>query len=82
MMVKMSVYNSIGGFDENARVAEDYLFSKQVRPSKFFIMNTTVFTTPRRFESKGVWYMLKLMVSSFFNRNNKLHFENDKGYWE
>jgi glycosyltransferase involved in cell wall biosynthesis len=82
MMVKMSVYNSIGGFDENARVAEDYLFSKQVRPSKFFIMNTTVFTTPRRFESKGVWYMLKLMVSSFFNRNNKTHFENDKGYWE
>lgn len=82
MMVKMSVYNSIGGFDENARVAEDYLFSKQVRPSKFFIMNTTVFTTPRRFESKGVWYMLKLMVSSFFNRNNKSHFENDKGYWE
>ena len=82
MMVKMSVYNSIGGFDENARVAEDYLFSKQVRPGKFFIMNTTVFTTPRRFESKGVWYMLKLMVSSFFNRNNKSHFENDKGYWE
>ena len=82
MMVKMSVYNSIGGFDENARVAEDYLFSKQVRPSKFYIMNTTVFTTPRRFESKGVWYMLKLMVSSFFNRNNKSHFENDKGYWE
>ena len=82
MMVKMSVYNSIGGFDENARVAEDYLFSKQIRPSKFFIMNTTVFTTPRRFESKGVWYMLKLMVSSFFNRNNKTHFENDKGYWE
>ena len=82
MMVKMSVYNSIGGFDENARVAEDYLFSKQVRPSKFYIMNTTVFTTPRRFESKGVWYMLKLMVSSFFNRNNKTHFENDKGYWE
>ena len=82
MMVKMSVYNSIGGFDENARVAEDYLFSKQVRPGKFFIMNTTVFTTPRRFESKGVWYMLKLMVSSFFNRNNKTHFENDKGYWE
>ena len=82
MMVKMSVYNSIGGFDENARVAEDYLFSKQVRPSKFFIMNTTVFTTPRRFESKGVWYMLKLMVSSFFNRNNKSHFENDKGYWK
>lgn len=82
MMVKKSVYDSIGGFDENARVAEDYLFSKQVRPSKFFIMNTTVFTTPRRFESKGVWYMLKLMVSSFFNRNNKSHFENDKGYWE
>jgi hypothetical protein len=45
-------------------------------------MNTTVFTSPRRFKQKGVWYMLKLMVSSFFNRNNKNHFEDDKGYWE
>jgi hypothetical protein len=82
MMVSKEVYDSIGGFDENARVAEDYLFSKQIKPNKFHIMNTTVFTSPRRFKQKGVWYMLKLMVSSFFNRNNKTHFEDDNGYWE
>lgn len=82
MMVKKEVYDSIGGFDENARVAEDYLFSKQIKPNRFSIMNTTVFTSPRRFKSKGLWYMLKLMVGSFFYRNNKNYFQDDKGYWK
>jgi hypothetical protein len=27
-------------------------------------------------------YMLKLMMSSFFNQNNKTYFTNDKGYWK
>ena len=82
MMIKKSVFDSIGGFDEDARVAEDYLLSKQVKPSNFTIMNKTIFTTPRRFKSKGLWYMLKLMIGSFFHRNNTKHFQNDKGYWK
>ena len=62
MMVKKKVYDTIGGFDENAKVAEDYLFSKEIKPNKFYIMNTTVFTSPRRFKQKGLWYMTKLMI--------------------
>jgi hypothetical protein len=27
-------------------------------------------------------YMIKLMITSLFNRNNKSYFKNDKGYWE
>jgi hypothetical protein len=27
-------------------------------------------------------YMLRLMLSSFFNSNNKEYFTNDKDYWK
>jgi glycosyltransferase involved in cell wall biosynthesis len=82
MLVRSETFKSIGGFDEEIKVAEDYMFSKQIKPKKFGRINNIVFTPPRRFENKGVMYMLKLMMSSFFNQNNKNYFTNDKGYWK
>jgi glycosyltransferase involved in cell wall biosynthesis len=81
MFVKKTRFDEIGGFDEDVKVAEDYLFSKKIKSSKFGISKLTIFTSPRRFKSKGLWYMLKLMISSLFNNNNKKHFKDDKGYW-
>jgi len=82
MLVRSDVFKTIGGFDEDIKVAEDYIFSKQIKPKKFGRINNIVYTPPRRFESKGLWYMLKLMIGSFFNSNNKKFFENDKDYWK
>jgi glycosyltransferase involved in cell wall biosynthesis len=82
MLVRSETFKTIGGFDEEVKVAEDYMFSKQIKPNKFGRINNMVFTPPRRFENKGVMYMLKLMMSSFFNQNNKSYFTNDKGYWK
>jgi glycosyltransferase involved in cell wall biosynthesis len=82
MLVRSETFKSIGGFDEEIKVAEDYIFSKQIKPKKFGRINNIVFTPPRRFENKGVMYMLRLMLSSFFNQNNKSYFTNDKGYWK
>ena len=82
MLFKTETFINLGGFDEEAKVAEDYLLSKQVFSDKFKIMNTTVFTPPRRFENKGLWYMTKLMLKSFFNRNNKKFFSNHNSYWK
>ena len=82
MLVRSETFKSIGGFDEEIKVAEDYIFSKQIKPKKFGRINNIVFTPPRRFENKGVMYMLRLMLSSFFNSNNKEYFTNDKGYWK
>jgi hypothetical protein len=28
-----------------------------------------------------MFYMIKLMVTLFFNRNNKKYFKDGKGYW-
>ena len=82
MLFKSKKFIELGGFDEEAKVAEDYLLSKKVKSRKFKISNKVIFTTPRRFENKGIWYMLKLMVGSYFNRNNKKFFENHKSYWK
>ena len=82
MLVRSETFKSIGGFDEEIKVAEDYMFSKQIKPKKFGRINNIVFTPPRRFENKGVMYMLRLMLSSFFNNNNKEYFTNDKDYWK
>lgn len=82
MLFKTDTFNQLGGFNEDAKVAEDYLLSKQIKPKRFKIINTTVFTPPRRFDNKGVMYMLKLMVKSFLNRNNKQFFSDDNTYWK
>ena len=82
MLIRSETFKSIGGFDEEIKVAEDYMFSKQIKPKKFGKINNIVYTPPRRFENKGVMYMLKLMISSFFNHKNKEYFTNDKGYWK
>ena len=82
MLVRTETFKAIGGFDEEIKVAEDYMFSKQIKPKKFGRINNIVFTPPRRFENKGVIYMLRLMMSSFFNHNNKKYFTNDKDYWK
>lgn len=82
MLVRSDAFREIGGFDEDVKIAEDYIFSKQIRPRKFGRINNIVYTPPRRFESKGILYMLKLMIGSFFNNRNKKFFEIDKGYWK
>ena len=82
MLVRSETFKEIGGFDEEVKVAEDYIFSKQIKPKKFGRIKNIVYTPPRRFENKGVMYMLKLMIFSFFNQKNKSYFTNDKGYWK
>ena len=82
MLFNTETFMKLGGFDEDAKVAEDYLLSKKVFSDKFKILNRTIFTPPRRFENKGLWYMTKLMLKSFFNRNNKKFFSNHNSYWK
>ena len=81
MLVKSKTFTSLGGFDEEIRIAEDYQFSKQIKPRKFGRINNVVFTPPRRFENKGLFYMVKIFLGSFFNHNNKSYFTKDKNYW-
>jgi len=81
MMIKSKTFTDLGGFDEEIKIAEDYQFSKQIKPRKFGRINNVVFTPPRRFENKGLLYMTKIFLGSFFNHNNKSYFTKDKNYW-
>jgi glycosyltransferase involved in cell wall biosynthesis len=81
MMIKSKTFAQLGGFDEEIKIAEDYQFSKQIKPRKFGRINNVVFTPPRRFENKGILYMTKIFLGSFFNHNNKSYFTKDKNYW-
>ena len=81
MLVKSDTFKKLNGFDEEIKVAEDYYFSKQIKPKKFSRINNVVFTPPRRFENKGLFYMVKLFIGSFFNHKNKSYIKKDKNYW-
>ena len=81
MLMNTEAFWKQGGFDEEVLVAEDYQLSRKIKSKKFILHNGVVFTTPIRFENKGIFYMIKLMVNLFFNRNNKKYFKDGKGYW-
>jgi len=82
MLLKSKKFVEIGKFNEKVKVAEDYMLSKKISSNKFKVYNSTVFTTPRRFKSKGLYYMLKLMINSIIHRDNENYFENDNNYWK
>lgn len=81
MLFNTNDYFRLGGFNPKDKFAEDYNLSKKVKSNKFILSKNTIYTLSRRFEKKGVWYMLKLMFLSFINRNNQSFFEKTHSYW-
>ena len=81
MLMNTKEFWKQGGFDEEVLIAEDYQLSRKIKSKKFILCNSVIFTTPRRFENKGMFYMIKLMITLFFNRNNKPYFKDTKNYW-
>jgi glycosyltransferase involved in cell wall biosynthesis len=81
MLFKTETFNKLGGFNQEDKIAEDYHLSQKIKPNKFKILNRFVYTSPRRFDNKGVGYMIKLAWSSWLNRNNENWYKQDYGYW-
>ena len=82
MLFKTETFNKLKGFNEQDKVAEDYRLSSKIKSKKFKVFNGYVYTPSRRFDKKGVWYMIKLMWKSWINQNNDKFFENDQNYWK
>lgn len=82
MLFRTSTFNNLGGFNEEDKIAEDYHLSSKIQPEKFRIVDSYVHTTPRRFKTKGIWYMIKLMWLSWRNKNNDDWFKQDYNYWD
>jgi len=82
MLFDREAFWALGGFNEKALFAEDYLLSKGVARTRFRIVRGKVLTTNRRFQKLGhgrmVWMFFKTMMHSW----NDKYFLRDQGYWE
>lgn len=73
-------YWSLGGYNPEHIFAEDFALSKKSESLHIHSTNG-VYTSPRRFENKGVLYMLWVMFLSFLNRNDDNFFKKSHNYW-
>jgi glycosyltransferase involved in cell wall biosynthesis len=82
MLFDREAFWRLGGFNEQALFAEDYLLSKGVARQRFRIVRGKVLTTNRRFKKLGhrrmVWMFFKTMLHSW----DEGYFLRDQGYWE
>ena len=81
MLFRTDVFNKLGQFNEDDVVAEDYNLSRKVPSNKFILSSRVILTDSRRFKNKGLWYMLKLMILTYINRNNREFYKNSHSYW-
>ena len=66
---KTETYWKLGGYNPEELFAEDYSLSQKVNPKNFKVHKTDyVYTSPRRFEKKGVTWMFYIMIKSYLNR--------------
>jgi len=81
MLFEKKKFDELGGFDERALYAEDYLLSKQVSTGKFGIVRGKVLTTNRRFKKMGHLRIARMFVKTALNTWNHDYFMRDQNYW-
>jgi glycosyltransferase involved in cell wall biosynthesis len=81
MLFNREVFFRLGGFNEGALYAEDYLLSKKVGNWRFGIVSGCIHTTNRRFKNMGRMKILSLFLKTMFNTWNDSYFLHDQGYW-
>ena len=82
MLFDREVFLRLGGFDERALYAEDYLLSKKVSPWRFGIVRGSALTTNRRFQKMGHATIVRMFLKTALNSFNKSYFQRDHGYWD
>ena len=80
-MTRAISFKIYGPFDESLEHSEDYMLSKKYHPSEFRISDHYIGQDDRRFKKMGYLGMVKLLIKSFINRDNKDFFKKDVGYW-
>ncbi|MGA2687570.1 MAG: glycosyltransferase, partial [Candidatus Korobacteraceae bacterium] len=81
MLFDKARFDELGGFNENALFAEDYLLSKRVSPRRFGIVSGKLHTTNRRFRKMGHARMATMFLRTALNSWNESYFLRDHGYW-
>jgi hypothetical protein len=81
MMFDREKFNELGGFNEGALFAEDYLLSQKVQRRHFRIVRGGVYTTNRRFRKMGYGRVTLLFFRTAFNTHNEQFYLRDHKYW-
>jgi len=81
MLFDREVFWALGGFNERALFAEDYLLSKGVARQRFRIVRGRVLTTNRRFQKLGHWRMVWMFFKTMMHTWDEEYFLEDQGYW-
>lgn len=82
MLFERAKFEELGGFNEKALYAEDYLLSKQVSPRRFGIVRGSVSTTNRRFQRMGHFKIVRMFLKTALNTWNENYFLRDHQYWK
>lgn len=82
MMFSRERFFQLGGFNENALFAEDYLLSKRVAILRFGVVRGGVLTSNRRLKRMGRMWMIYMFFRTAFNTWNEDYFLRDRQYWE
>jgi glycosyltransferase involved in cell wall biosynthesis len=81
MLFEKAKFDALGGFNEEALYAEDYLLSKQIAPRRFGIVKGSVSTSNRRFRKMGHAKIARMFLRTAFNSWNQEYFLRDHHYW-
>jgi glycosyltransferase involved in cell wall biosynthesis len=81
MMFEKAAFDRLGGFNEGALFAEDYLLTKKVASRRFGIVTGRIHTTNRRFRNMGHFKIVSMFVKTMLNTWNDKYFLRDHGYW-
>jgi glycosyltransferase involved in cell wall biosynthesis len=81
MLFDLAEFNRLGGFINEDKFAEDFHLSMKISPFRFHVSPHKIYTTDRRFKKKGLFYMLRMSLLSYINKDNPDFFKNDHKYW-
>jgi glycosyltransferase involved in cell wall biosynthesis len=81
MLFERDAFWALGGFNEQALFAEDYLLSKGVARNRFRIVKGKVLTTNRRFQKLGHGRMVFMFFQTMLHSWDEDYFLRDRGYW-
>lgn len=82
MMFDKQKFDELGGFNERALYAEDYLLSKKISPLRFGIVAGGVLTSNRRFQKMGHLKIAAMFLRTALNTYNEKYFLRDQHYWQ
>lgn len=82
MFFDRQIFERLGGFNEKALFAEDYMLSKQVNGSRFRVIPGGVATSDRRMQKMGYWKLAKLFLTTALFSHRESQFTKDHNYWK